>query len=500
VKPGRDSLEVFFYALLISITLIAELLIPQNCRAQTEEMTFGTVIDPDRYIVGPGDKFRIDFWDGSTTSLNLTVTPEGTVLLTSMGLADIGGVSLTEARQRLTELVGSYYDEIDFSISLVGVRPVKILVTGAIKEPGLYDAFVSQRVSEIIEEAGGLLPGASHRRILFDGNGHEQLVDLLRFERTGDLDANPYLYIGYKIKVPLVTDSSTFVQISGEVVNPCGVEYREGDNIGSIIDLAKGLTGFQGESVFVYRKIDGGVEQKQISIDKLDWPVMPGDKIIVSRASERRPVDYFSITGEIQSPGRYPYENKMTLADVIRVSGPLTLKADYQSMTIYRQAKYRHSDETIKMLSAINNNNLSFADENYPVSLRMNNVDPGDIDKISVFPGDSIVVPILTGSVGIYGLVKRPGLIKFTGVNSASDLIGEAGGYTGRARKDKIEVIRKSSGLKIISDPGIEIYDGDVVIIPEENIRKSTWDKVKDITLILAGAGVIYLAIDNIAD
>lgn len=467
-----------------------------------EDINFGTVIDPNQYIIGPGDQFRIDFWDGSTNPMNLDVTPEGTVLLTSMGRVDVGGVTLTEAKKRLRSLIDHFYADRDFSISLIGIRPIKVLIAGAVKNPGLYDAFVSQRVSEIINMAGGLLPGASHRKIIFNGNGSGdgQLIDMLRFERAGDLDCNPYLYAGHKIQIPLVTDSLSFVQISGEVHQSGGVEYREGDVLGSIIALARGLTGLEGDSAYIFRHQDDHVSRLAVPLSDSGQPIMPGDKIIVSPAMEKQQADFFSITGEIRVPGRYPHYDSLSLAGAIEIAGSLTLKADYNSITVFRNKRFRYNEETARMLTASNTNNLSFDSELAPVSLRIDGSNFDKLKSVTVFPGDSIVIPTLTGSAGVFGMVRYPGMIALSGPSSASDLIKKAGGYTSKARKGTVEVIRKTSGIRLVSDPRIEIYDGDAVLIPEEKSDKSTWNKIKDVVMMLGSAGIIYLAIDNLSD
>ena len=472
----------------------------QSHLVRAADLTFSTIIDPDEYIIGPGDQFRIDFWDGSTSPLDPIVTPEGRVLLPSMGVVEVGALTLTEAKLELRTLVNKFYSEAQFSVSLVGVRPVKILITGGVVNPGLYNAFASQRVSEIIQMAGGFDVGASRRNIILARDGTDRVVDILRFEQTGDMTANPYLYSGYKIHVPLVTDSSTFVQISGEVVNPGGLEYKEGDSLGSIIDLALGMTGWQGDSILVFRKDTSSYRKISVSITKMGLPIQPGDKIIVVRTSREKIPDYYSVTGEVFMPGRYPQQGHLSLEMALNLAGGITPRADIFSLTIYRKPEFMRSIETVKTLEALGRNNVSFSAEREPTSLDMKRFYPDRLDEITIYPSDSILVPALTGSVGIYGRVNRPGMLEFSGMNSAGDLIKSAGGYAAGADKKIVQIVRKSSGLAIMAGPDIDVFDGDTVIIPEDENPKSFWDKLKDLTLILGGAGLVYLAVDHIAE
>jgi protein involved in polysaccharide export with SLBB domain len=493
--------KTFFCACAAFFLLIAcsPAFFPAN-RAYAQGRSFTTVINPDDYIVAPGDQFRIDFWDGAVNSLNLTVTPEGSVLIASMGLVDVGGLTLSEAKGRLRELVSVFYSDVDFTISLVGIRSVKVLITGGVNKPGLYDGFVSQRVSEAIALSGGFAPGASRRNIkLFNGD-HDRIVDILQYERTGDLEANPYLYAGYRIHVPLVTDSSAFIQISGEVIEPGGLEYKQGDNLGSIIELAHGLNGLEGDSIYLFRREGDGYRQLSVSIRELGFSVRPADKIIVSRAVKDLAADYYSITGAVRAAGRYPYRNGMNLEWSFRMAGGLLEDADVRSTAVYRKTGFERSSGTAKILTANNLNEVSFTTDRELVSLNVGRSFPEHLSEVALYPGDSVVVPLKTGSVGIYGMVNRPGMLKYTGSMKASYLIKMAGGYARGADKGYVQVVRKVSGIKITTGTGIDIYDGDTVMVPREARTKSFWDKLKDLSLILGGLGVVYLTVDNMVD
>jgi len=494
-------LKLFFYACISAFSILVwGPVLTDGHPAMAQDNSFYTTIDPDQYIVGPGDGFRVDFWDGSVPTINLTVTAEGMVLLNSMGFVDVAGLSLTAAKARLGELIKKYYADIDFSISLTGVRSVQIMVTGGVAKPGLHTASASTRVSEIISKAGGFIKGASRRNIILEGVDFDSNVDLLRFERLGDFNSNPYIYFGNKIHVPMVTDSSSFVHVSGEVVLPGGFEYKKGDDLGELIDLALGFTGLEGDSVYIFDGYESEVDRVAVPITDLSMPVMPGNKIVVGRTSREHLSNYFSITGQITIPGRYPCYGGLTLDRCLNTAGGLTDKADIYSAVIYRQPESDRSKETQKSLNKFFINDQSVLSDREPVSVDFRALFPDYLDRIPILPGDSIVIPIKTGVVTVYGMVKRPGMVTYEGPGSAARYIKKAGGFTGGADKSSIQVIRKTSAIRLISDPGIDIYDGDTIIIPEQEKKKSIWDKIKDGAMILGGLGILYLAIDNAAD
>jgi protein involved in polysaccharide export with SLBB domain len=459
-----------------------------------------SIVDPETYVVRPGDRFHVDFWDGSTLPIDMAVTPEGLLLLPSIGSLNVGNLTLTEAKAGLNKLIGRFYSETDFTVSLVGVRPAKVMIIGGVDKPGLYIGTAYDRVSEMIDKAEGFVDGASRRRIKLYGYGAEHNVDLLRFERTGDLKANPNIYAGDKISVPLVKDSSTFVHVSGEVILPCSFEYIEGDNLGSVIDLSMGLTGLQSDSVYIFRKLSGDNRPIVKSISDLKYQVEPGDKIIIGRRAGENIDDYFSIVGEIKEPGKYPYHNGLNLQQAVQNAGGFTKQSDIFSLAMFRKIKSMRAPINIEPLPETTPNNLALDGSLEPVSLDIDRSFDKHLDKIVIQPGDSIIIPARTGLVGVYGMVNRPGTVALQRFAKASDLISEAGGFSHGADKGVITVIRKSSGMKINSSPAIDVFDGDMIIIDNDKNRKSLLEKIRDISLILGGASLVYLAVDNMTD
>ncbi|MCX6826407.1 MAG: SLBB domain-containing protein [candidate division Zixibacteria bacterium] len=436
-----------------------------------EESIFSTVIRADEYIVGPGDKFRIDFWNGSLPSLEYTITPEGYLLLASMGRINLGNLTLQESQKRMGDLISKFYPTLEYSVTLIDVRPVKVLVTGAVRHPGLYRGRVSQRVSEMIDAAGGLIDGASQRNITLFNSSKIFNVDILRYKRTGDLDVNPYLYSGYKIDVPFVTDSSSFVAVSGEVINPGDFEYRNGDSLGTMLALAMGLTDFHSDSAIIFRN----GQSFRLPIGNIGLVIFPGDKIIVPERFHKVDMGFFSITGKVFMAGCYPLREEMDLSEALKMAGGLAEKANIYSIAIYRRPGYSLAPamaETLKTVMGLSGSMDENA--NLPISLDIDKFYPDRLGEVKIVPGDSIVIPVLTGSIGVYGMVNQPGLIPFLGTRiSISDLITRAGGYSKGADKDMIQIVRKGSGLRMIGNRKTNIHDGDIVIVPENQRGKN---------------------------
>ena len=65
---------------------------------QSFEETFSLekVINPDQYILGPGDELGINILMGENFTLPLKVTPTGDVFIPSVGVVKVSGVTLSQ--------------------------------------------------------------------------------------------------------------------------------------------------------------------------------------------------------------------------------------------------------------------------------------------------------------------------------------------------------------------------------------------------------------------
>ena len=80
------------------------------------------------------------------------------------------------------------------------------------------------------------------------------------------------------------------------------------------------------------------------------------------------------------------------------------------------------------------------------------------------------------------------------------EIIQQAGGYSPGADHGRVEIVRAVSGTRSLNGPEAFIYDGDAVVVPIKSERKGFFSRLKDFAIIAGAAGVVYLAIDDMAD
>jgi protein involved in polysaccharide export with SLBB domain len=120
----------------------------------------------------------------------------------------------------------------------------------------------------------------------------------------------------------------------------------------------------------------------------------------------------------------------------------------------------------------------------------------GDRSKdILLRRGDIVHVPQLTRTITVSGQIVNPGRIPFKGGQGYRDYIREAGGYSKRASKGKVRVIKGTSGVWF--DAGdTELEPGDTIWIPEKPHR-DYWELLKDFMTVAAQLATVYLVVDN---
>src|SRR5207244_1816378 len=96
---------------------------------------------------------------------DLTVTPEGRIIVPKTGQIDVAGLSIPEAEKKINVLLEKEYKNPQAFLSLRRLRTMKVSVLGEVLSPGVHQATAMMRVSEIIDKAGNLTERSSLRNI-----------------------------------------------------------------------------------------------------------------------------------------------------------------------------------------------------------------------------------------------------------------------------------------------------------------------------------------------
>ena len=259
-------------------------------------------------------------------------------------------------------------------------------------------------------------------------------------------------------------DRST-VSVAGEVRNPRSYTIDENLSIPALIDLSDGLTQeAKKDAAYIFRTYPNGeTEVIAVSLDDAEFSFQDKDQLRI--LSERTFYDgaVISISGEVKIPLEIPFDQDITLSEVVELAGGLTFAGDSSQLVVYRMA-----------FEGLNIGEL----QEIPLKLSRD----GDF----IFsPYDALVVRRKFGFefqefVSIKGEVAYPGRYALREGETVKDLIRKAGGLTSEAFPQAATFQRQGKGRifisieKILRSGGsyenIEMLPGDQIIIPTKDM------------------------------
>ncbi|MCM2272808.1 MAG: SLBB domain-containing protein [candidate division Zixibacteria bacterium] len=440
----RLSHSVFVLATALCLALALESISHAQQMAGTADSAavfsiptaYDAPIDPELFLLRPGEELRVTFLNSSLPFLNLEVSPDGQIVHPVLGALDVKGATLTQAREKLTVLLRARFKVDDMIISVKAPRPVGVTVTGAVNRPGFYRAYSSQRVSDVIAFAGGVSSIGSTRRIRLSGGPKAIDVDLDRALHLGDGSADPFLYSGYVIEVP--ARSRDVVQVIGEVLNPRTIELLPNDDMSTLLALSGGIT----------RRADTARIQLLAGIngkDRSPGQFVPGDIIRVPTRDDQR-TNTVLVIGEVANPGRFAIQPGASISSVIETAGGSTDKANLSRVTVFRLAE---SDEDVDELGS-----------RYPIHAAV-----ADLSAIPLKPLDSVFVPRKVGWVRVTGAVRSPGLLPYQEGKDIGFYVSAAGGFAQDADSKNIGLVDRISRVTETVSVNARVQDGDEIVV-----------------------------------
>ncbi|MCB0281122.1 MAG: polysaccharide biosynthesis/export family protein, partial [Calditrichaeota bacterium] len=186
-------------------------------------------LQTEKYIIGPGDIFKVSIFGEVENEFEAPVLPEGNVLIPTVGVFHVSGKLLKNAKEIISQALKNNYLKAEIAVSLSGLRKFRVYFTGEVKAPGTYFAQGSDRLSDIIEVSvveakqpdevtSSLSDWADDTNIkITHKDSTFEYYDLSRFYRHGDKSQNPNLKGGDIIFVPAIDLKKSYVIIEGNV-------------------------------------------------------------------------------------------------------------------------------------------------------------------------------------------------------------------------------------------------------------------------------------------
>ena len=471
-------------------------------------------VDPERYVLGPGDVLELALWGRLSRSITLAVSPEGTIFLPGSGPLEVTGRTLAWSRQRILRSVVESFRGVRADVRLVKLRTFKVYLFGQVRAPGALVATSVARASEVVS-VGGLADGGSRRNIeIRRRDGSRLRLDLDLLAVTGRQELDPTLVDGDVILVPKATE---YVTVSGAVASPFRYEFARDDSLSTLLQLGGGLlpsaapdqalmirfvTPSQRESVWVDLRPGTGESGT-------NFPLRDGDRLFVQYRSDYHVLPAVGVYGEIQRPGEYPIVlGQDRLSDLIRWAGGFRPLANRSAIHLLREtvAEGERDPEFDRLvrLSRSDMTESEYAKFQTKLAERKNSfrVDWARIQKESadidpLLQGNDVVrVDQLVPTVRIEGEVKRPGFVDYAPGRSLNEYIALSGGFTDHAARNSIRVSRSFSGQVIPARSLAVIQPGDFVWVPERK-DVDAWAVFRDAVAVAGQVAVLVFTLSR---
>ena len=427
-----------------------------------------SVAGPD-YRLGNGDVLDVQIAGRLDVSrVQVIVDPEGNVNIPPLGSIEVGGLSLLEANRKVSERARGLLRFADVSITVSSPRVFDVTVSGEVERPGTLQGQATQRLHELVLNAGGITPRGSARHVDVTTGGTTRQVDLLRFELGGDVSQNPYVVDNMRVHVPTRGPAIT---LAGAVRRPGEYELDPDASLRELLALTGGLAPGGAGSDARLTRIGPDGRKETVSVDlrtalapPADVPLQSGDQIFVPPLSVLQDVvevrgAFLGVadTSKTQTAGKATVVQRFELAqgervrDVVVKAGGAAAYADLRMAFIDRSGQ-------------------SGPRQRVPIDLHRLLVEKDEMQNVAMQNGDIFTLPVIEDKVYVVGEVKQPGAQDYRPDLTPREYLALAGGPSNRAKLTNTTVtFRNGRTYAMAEAPPLEA--GAVVTVPEVAVK-----------------------------
>ena len=303
-----------------------------------EDFALENKINPDEYILGPGDELGLNILTSTNVTYPLKVTPTCDLFIPAVGVIQVNGMTLAEAIRSVQQYIHSQaYPGAKVNLVLINVRKFKIQITGAVNRPGFVTVSPMDRLGAIIKKSSGFRQLAREFSIeIIRDDGSKSTVNYLDYMRDGNLNNNPLFKEGDKIFVPFGDVKKEGIVLRGAVQGSGYDIIEPGEVLGSFLQRRVKFSGNADlESVVVTRKIDG-----DIVYNRIEPQAFSSTKLNIGETIDILWEKGVMVNGFVLTAGGFSFFPGYTAADYISMAGGNTLKGNPKKCLV------RHRDGT----------------------------------------------------------------------------------------------------------------------------------------------------------
>lgn len=316
-------------------------------------------------------------------------------------------------------------------IIVVPVAKKLVRVAQGLKRPMIYELKNSERLSDLVNLAGGYANGA-----------RRDIIQVERFSASGkilaDVPSSNFrsydLKDGDVIKIAIVDEEvENFVEVKGATVNTGVLERTEGMTVGDLLRISQLKSTARKDLAFIKRtEIDGKIVYIDISIEEsssdLSSVLKDKDVLTIFNRAQFTDNQSFKVGGAVRVPGSFGFalEESITIKDAITIAGGL--RRDASGFGIIHT-----KDPLNPKVKKYKRVNLAEAFENkneYVISA---------LDSLEIFSNELFDE---ASQVTITGAINGPGGYQYGEGMTLGDVLTMSGGFKLAAATNRIEISR----------------------------------------------------------
>lgn len=385
------------------------------------------IATPQNYVLGPGDHVVIDIYGASQKTLELIVSPEGTVTVPGYGPIAVSGMTVAAAQGKLRNTLGSRYASSNISLTVGQTKTIMVNVLGEVKVPGTYTLSAFATVFHALYMAGGISDLGTLRNIKVYRQGKlVTVVDIYEYILNGRLAGNVMLKDNDVIQVGAY---DCLVGITGNVKRSMFYEMRPTESVSTLLKYAGGFTGdAYTKSVRLTRQTGERYQVFNVNeFEMADFKVADGDAVTVDGMLNR-------------------YENMVEIKGAVFRPGPFQLGTGVNSVKTLIQAAEGVTEDAFTSHAVLHRLKEDRSLEVLPVDVK--GILDGTVADIPLKNEDVLFIMTQEDlrqerTLTITGEVMSPGTYEYADNVTIEDLIVMAGGLTDQASLAKVDVSRR---------------------------------------------------------
>jgi protein involved in polysaccharide export with SLBB domain len=449
----------------------------RNDRGNSNETPLDLPAGAD-FVLEPGDELILNLWGSLSRRLNCTVDRQGQMALPESGTIMVAGKSIGESQELIQRVLRGQFQDVHVELSLARIHSIRVYVVGDVQRRGAYDISALSTSLNALYAAGGATNRGSMRRVRqYRGQQLVREIDLYDLLLHGVHGEKERLLSGDTILVP---PAGPQIAIGGMVRRPAIYELKDEQGLNEALNLAGGvLVAGDLHQINIERteaherhimlslqasgEVTNGGEGQASDVSNAAFHLQDGDRILVLPILPRNEKAIY-LQGHAYRPGRYPYREGMTVADLLQSYDALLPEAaDHAEIISLRAPDLRPSTTSFSLAEVLSGGNR--------IPLK-------PFDVVRVYGRYEVDAP----QVFIRGEVQRPGTYPLSQGMTLDGLIEMAGGFKRSAYRKKIDLgsYVVENGQKVLirhqtvsledcaaagQGPGVMLKPGDVVSV-----------------------------------